>query len=218
MLKFIILCSLIFTVSACSSGGDDGGAPATPKVVNSKPGEGTVKVVGDSLAFGLGTSKADALAPTNCLRKNFPGSFLNLAQNGATSEDVKVRLDFLSKGETKMFFISAGGNDVLSVLSGKDYPEQKTLDDMSTVFDKLLSTNALVVYLALNPPPVPPYEQTERLPKITELARKKGVLIVDGMADIWMDPALMFDDVHPNDLGYEKMCAAIVEEVSEHYP
>lgn len=218
MIKNLLIFAVVFASIGCSSDDNSGGASAPP-IKFSKPGEGTVKVVGDSLAFGLGaTSPAKSLTPTNCLRTNFPGTYLNLADNGATSEDLKNKLDFVLKGETKMYFVSIGGNDVLYTLAGMDYPEQKTLDDMNIIFDRLLSTNSLVVYLALNPPAQPPYEQTERLPKITAMARAKGVLIVDGMKDMWADPLYMSDEVHPNDMGYEKMCGAIVDAVTPHYP
>ena len=166
----------------------------------------------------LTSSPQTALTPKNCLQANIPGTYFNFADNGATSEDLKNKLDVIVKGETKMYFVSVGGNDVLYTLAGLDYPEQKTLDDMNIIFDRLLSTNSLVVYLSLNPPPQPPYEKTERLPKITALAQSKGILVVDGMNGLWADPLYMTDEVHPNDLGYEKMCGAIVSTVRPHYP
>jgi lysophospholipase L1-like esterase len=223
MLKSFLILTFTISIVGCSSDnkGSSGGGKASdvPPIQFSKPGEGTVKVVGDSLAFGLGASSAaQSLTPTNCLRANFPGTYLNLAKSGATSEDLKNRLDFIVKGPTKMYFVSAGGNDVLYTIAGLNYPEQKTLDDMNIVFDRLLSTNAVVVYLSLNPPVQPPYEKTERLPKITALAQSKGIVIVDGMKNLWADPLYMADDVHPNDLGYEKMCGVIVNSVTPHYP
>lgn len=84
---------------------------------------------------------------------------------------------------------------------------------MTKLFDRLLATGALVVYLGLNPP----YAGAERLPAITEIAKSKGVLVVDGMAGFW-NTQLMGDEFHPTTEGYRQMCQRIVEAVRGHYP
>lgn len=177
--------------------------------------------MGDSLAYGYGAS-ATGMTPERCFSRHFPGKSFNYAVNGYTTSDLMGHLQKVlpphlrnEKLAPAMIFVSIGGNDALlnRVKEGR-YPERKTMEEISRLFDQLLATKALVVYLALNPP----YSGLDRLQKISHLARLKGILTVDAMGGLWKNNEYMSDLVHPNDRGYDLMCQRIVQAVTPHYP
>lgn len=181
-------------------------------IANSHPGVGPMVVVGDSLARGYGAGDPN-IAPPGCLRNNFPGQAHAQGVDGRTSAGVLANLPAAIEKAPKLVFVSSGGNDAINNYYMGNYPEEKSLEEMNKIFDQLLATGALVAYLGLNPP----YPQSERLPKISELARSKGVLVIDGMAGFW-NTDMMGDEFHPNTKGYTEMCRRIVEAVRGHYP
>jgi lysophospholipase L1-like esterase len=182
------------------------------KITNANPGVGPIAVVGDSLARGAGATDAE-LAPAGCFRNNFPGEVHALGVDGRTSEGVLANLNQATDKKPKLVFVSSGGNDAINDYYFGNYPEQKTMEQMNEIFDRLLATGAVVAYLGLNPP----YPQAVRLPKISDLAKTKGVIVVDGMNGMWGTDQ-MADEFHPNDKGYTEMCRRIVEAVRGHYP
>jgi hypothetical protein len=74
--------------------------------------------------------------------------------------------------------------------------------------------SAVVVYLGLNPP----FTGGERMPQISQLARSKGVIVVDGMNGFWGNTNLMSDKIHPNNLGYSILCDRVLTALKGYYP
>ncbi len=211
--------SSFLILASCSSddnnnGGSQGGFKQT-NVANSKPGLGAMVVLGDSLAAGEGRTSANAKVPEKCLADKFGQGVTNLAVPGLTSQEILTKVPQAILVQPTLIFVSSGGNDaILNHYQPGSYEASKTLREMEEMFDALLDSGALVVYLSLNPP----LPSTERLPQITELAIKKGVLVVDGMNGLWTDSSLMADQFHPNDRGYALMCEKILSAVNGHYP
>jgi lysophospholipase L1-like esterase len=112
-------------------------------------------------------------------------------------------------------FVSSGGNDAISdYFVPGSYPAEQTMHEMEKMFDDLQATGAVVLYLGLNPP----YTGGERMPEIWKLAESKGVIVVDGLADLWGDKDKMSDDLHPNEEGYKIFCERIEKAVTGYYP
>lgn len=181
-------------------------------ITNNNPGIGPISVIGDSLAAGYGADD-DAVRPAGCFKANFEGETSDFSVPGRTSTDVLSDLDKSLQKAPHLIFVSAGGNDAIQNYWTNNFPAEKSYEQMTKLFDRLLATGALVVYLGLNPP----YAGAERLPAITEIAKSKGVLVVDGMAGFW-NTQLMGDEFHPTTEGYRQMCQRIVEAVRGHYP
>ena len=203
MLKFIF-CSIILLFGPTLW--------ATGNVLNSNPGVGVIAVAGDSLARGRGATNPDNRTP-GCFRQNFPGQVESFGVDGRTSYQLLGDLSEVEAVQPKLIFVSSGGNDAIKDFWFGFYPEERTLREMDEIFDRLLATGAVVVYLGLNPP----QKAAARLPKISALAASKGVLVVDGMQGLW-GTDFMRDQFHPNDQGYQKMCARIVEALQPYYP
>ncbi len=205
----------ILCVTACSSSSDGGGA-AGPKITNSKPGAGRIFVMGDSLAYGTG-STVDAYTPQGCFAQAFLGDKIyNVAIPGLTSDGLVDNVPYYLGQSPKLAFISTGGNDALSEYSQPgSYPADKSVRELKRIILQLQNVGAVVVYLAINPPFDP--AASKRLQDMAKVARENGAVIVDGMAGLW-NSAKMHDQFHPNDEGYEVMCDRIINAVSAHYP
>jgi lysophospholipase L1-like esterase len=199
----------------CSKSSKKSGSPASAPIVNSKPGIGNIEVIGDSLAYGTGSSVPSVYSPAGCLGKNVAGSVDTLAYPGTTSDEIEKTLDTALAEKPKLIFISAGGNDAIhDALGIESYPASRTLQTMGRLFDRAIASGALVVYLGLNPG----LPGSERMPQISDLARSRGVIVVDGMNGLWGNSSLMSDDYHPNDRGYGIMCDRIISAIKADYP
>jgi lysophospholipase L1-like esterase len=181
-------------------------------LTNNNPGVGPISIIGDSLAAGYGADQEDA-KPAGCFRGNFQGEVSDFSVPGRTSTDILNDLEKPLQKAPHMIFVSAGGNDAIQNYYTGNFPNEKSYDQMTQLFDRLVATGALVVYLGLNPP----YEGAERLPGITAIAQAKGILVVDGMNGFW-GTQKMSDEFHPTTEGYREMCQRIVDSVRGHYP
>ena len=132
-----------------------------------------------------------------------------------TSAQILFGITPVTARKPNLVFVSSGGNDTLKDNDKPgSYPVQKTLSEMNEMFDKLIASGALVVYLGLNPGVV----GAERLPEISKMAKAKGVIVVDGMNGLWENSSLMADRIHPNDAGYSIMCDRILNALVGYYP
>jgi lysophospholipase L1-like esterase len=187
---------------------------ASAQVKNAHPGSGNISVAGDSLAAGYGATDY-AVTPSGCLSAHFSSPVQNIAMAGTTSGDLETRLAAILANNSKLIFISSGGNDaVFTAYNILNIPVDETLGNMGRIFDSLIQTGALVVYLGLNPP----MKGGERMPLITDLAISKGVLVVDAMDGFWGHTEWMHDVLHPNQAGYVLVCDRLVAAIKPYYP
>lgn len=211
--NLLLTAATVFIFSACSNSLDS--EAANPPIRNAKPGAGSLTVVGDSLAAGYG-AKNEAVKPAECIARGLNTTVQDYSVAGLTSSQVLARADLVQASRPKVIFVSSGGNDaILDHDHHGSYPVGKTLGEMSSLFERLLDTGAVVVYLGLTPP----FAGGERLPQVSQLARGKGIIVVDGMRDFWGNPNLMLaDGIHPNDLGYSILCQRVLTALKGYYP
>lgn len=225
MLKNLVYVSVLLALVACSKSDSGGGAPVDPRcnckatpadaVKNSRPQKGPIVVMGDSLANGTGSDMGAGVSPAECLGNAFGGDVQILAIDGNTSAGAYNDVWQVAQMKPSMIFISSGGNDAFAEYAQPgSYPEAKTLREMKHVFNGLVKSGALVVYLGLRPP----FPASDRLFKLWDLATQSGVVVVDGMDGLWENKAMMDDQFHPNTEGYKQMCDRILSAVQGHYP
>ncbi len=225
-MKFFIFILYTVVLFSCSNDTNNYGAknvvptggnqtPLNPvKVTNANPGQGKITVLGDSLAAGYGTLDLSA-QPLGCLNQIPNDVVFDAATSGFTSIQILNRWGLVKNLNSKLIFISSGGNDTMIDNNAPGtYPKQRTLDQLIQLFDETLQSGAVVVYLGLNPPV--PY--AARLPEVSAIAANKGVIVVDGMNGFWTDPNLMFDQIHPNTQGYKIICQRIQDAIKGYYP
>lgn len=225
MVKKFVYVGVLLALVACSKSDGGGGAPLDPRcnckatpedsVKNSHPQMGPIVVMGDSLANGTGSEMGAGVSPAECLGNAFGAQVQILAVDGNTSSGAYNDLWKVAQVKPSMVFISSGGNDAIyEYRQPGSYPEAKTMREMKHVFNGLVKSGALVVYLGLRPP----FPASDRLFKLWDLATQSGVVVVDGMDGLWQDKAMMEDDIHPNTEGYKKMCDRILSAIKGHYP
>lgn len=165
-------------------------------------------VIGDSLAKGHGAT-SEVNTPSGCLASFFGREVTTLAEVGYTSDQILEDAKVVAKKHPEWVFVSATGNDVAkNIWSPGSYPKERSLQEMTELFDVLTASGSQIIYLGINPP----FLQTDdRLKAVWALAQEKGALVVDGMSDLWERKEWMSDDLHPNDEGYRRMCKKIVE-------
>jgi lysophospholipase L1-like esterase len=210
--NLILTAAAVFVFSACSNSSDT--SADNPPIRNTKPGVGSLTVLGDSLAAGYGAKNA-AVKPAACIAQGLNTTAQDFSVAGLTSSQILAKADQVEASAPKVIFVSSGGNDAIQDdrQPGR-YPASKTLSEMNSLFERLLNTGAVVVYLGLNPP----FAGGKRMPQISQLARSKGVIVVDGMNGFWDNPNLMSDKLHPNDLGYSILCDRVLTALKGYYP
>ncbi len=215
----LALIGLALAVSSCSDSSSPGNgkptaSPASTLVVNANPGAGTIAILGDSLAAGSGATNLK-VTPEGCLSGLPNAGQVNYSVPGRTSYQILSSVNQIYASKPKLIFVSSGGNDaIMDMMHPGSYSAAKTYDEMEIMFDRLVATRALVVYLGLNPG----LAGAERLPQISDMASRKGILVVDGMQGFWGDPNLMADSYHPNNVGYKIMCDRILAAIAWYYP
>ncbi|MBY0385303.1 SGNH/GDSL hydrolase family protein [bacterium] len=211
--SLLILVSCVFV--ACSKS-KDAPAPA-PKIINSKPGAGSVYVIGDSLAYGTGATD-NSVTPSGCLQENFSSALVsNYGIPGLKTDELVDNVTFYLKQPPKLVFISTGGNDAFLEYSNPGaYPADKSVRELKRIILQFQKVGSVVAYLAINPP----YDAkaSSRLVEMANVARENGVIVINGMDGLWTDSTKMSDQFHPNDKGYEVMCDRMVQAISPHFP
>lgn len=219
VLKLVSSLIIALSIISCSDNDSNAGTSSNTNsnpagnIQNAKPGLGQIAVLGDSIAFGTG-SQDQLNVPTACFAKAYAQVVSRHAVPGLTTNEILEKSNEALSLNPKMIFVSSGGNDAIeNYYASGSYPETQSISESAELFDRLLASGALVVYLGLNPP-IP---GGERLVKISDLARQKGVLVVDAMAGFWNNPKYMADQFHPNDEGYRLMCERLVEAINPYF-
>lgn len=179
-------------------------------VKNRKLKAGPIVMYGDSLAYGYGSEEKGSTGVSSldsCMNKATGRQVINKGMVGATSNEGLSEVQQALSADPAIVVVSLGGNDVFWNLRNSDFPEEKTFSNLHKIFQLLTDSGALVVFLGLQPP----MSGTERLPKISEIARQDGVLFVpESMKGFWRNGELMSDSIHPNDKGYGILCQRLL--------
>lgn len=175
---------------------------------------GPIVIFGDSLAFGHGSTSEDK-SLTGCFRTAFQRPVHNMGRNGATSSDMMSQIEKVKQLKPSMVLVSLGGNDVLRRTSA-----DTTLTNMRQIFKSFIDQDSLVLYLGLKPPQsffMGRVLDVKRFSLIQDIAKEEGVLLIpDAFEGLWKNPTYMFDDIHPNDKGYETICYRLIALLEPH--
>jgi len=153
----------------------------------------TVVAFGDSLVKGVGAKKSGGFV--GILESDLGINITNLGVSGDTTEDAFRRIKTVLKEEPDVVIISLGGNDFL---------QRKNKDEATKQLERIVSEihriDAAVILLE-----VPGYRSMHRT-----IAREHGTAYVSNiLSGLLGRDQYMFDAVHPNDAGYEKIAAKI---------
>lgn len=167
-----------------------------------------VLAFGDSLTFGHGASSAGATYPA-VLGKITGLNVINGGVNGDTSEDGLRRIsEMLTNNQPELVLLCLGGNDFL-----RQIPSVQTKANLIKIIDLIKAQNVQIVLIA-----VPSIGIGAALGFLSDheiykqIAKEKGVLLFEGKwAEILGKSKYKSDQVHANDIGYEKFATDLAE-------
>jgi lysophospholipase L1-like esterase len=178
------------------------------RITNEHPAGDTIVAFGDSLTAGY--QMADGDSYPDRLSKRLGREIVNRGVSGDTTADGLVRLerDVLSESPG-VVLLGLGANDML-----RRQPIDGTFDNLRRIIDRLQARGALVILLGVEGFPLVHGDYGARY---RALARETGCVYVPDMLDgVFGDPKLMYDQIHPNAAGYEKIAARIESEVGAY--
>lgn len=171
-----------------------------PSKITNYPSVGTSLVMfGDSLIEGVGATEGNDLP--SLLSKKLGQKVINMGMRGQTSAQGLARIGQVIKHDPKVVMVLFGGNDYLHQV-----PKEETFRNIDKIVVTLQGYGAVVVLLGIQGGILEdPYREEFR-----RIAHNRGTLYVpDILGGVIGEQDLMFDEVHPNDKGYEILAEKI---------
>lgn len=181
------------------------GAQPTATPVKSVP---KIVAFGDSLTAGYQVAETDSYPAQ--LASLVGREIVNRGVSGDTTADGLARLDRDVLSESPgVVLLSLGANDMV-----RGQPIDGTFANLRRIIDRIQARGALVVLVGVEGFPLVHGDYGDRY---RELARETGcVYVPDILDDVFGDPALMYDQFHPNAAGYARIARRIESEAGSY--
>jgi lysophospholipase L1-like esterase len=178
------------------------------RIVNERPQGVNVVAFGDSLTAGYQIGEADSYPAQ--LAKLIDRPIVNRGVSGDTVADGLARLDRDVLAENpRIVILSLGANDML-----RRQPIDDTFANLRVIVDRVQSRGAMVILIGVEGYPMVHGDYGTRY---RDLAKETGcVYVPDMLDDVFGDPRLMYDQIHPNAAGYTKIAHRLESEVGEY--
>lgn len=173
-------------------------------IANRQSTGSTVVCFGDSLTAGYGSTAGNDY-PT-LLSKKISLPVIHAGVSGNTTRDALARLDNdVLAHDPKLVIITLGANDFFQGI-----PKAETLANMKKIIERIKKHGAMVVWTEVKMGVLgDPY-----IDDFTDLANRENIeLIPDILGGIIDDPLLRYDQIHPNDEGYQFMAERIYRHI-----
>lgn len=161
----------------------------------------TIVCLGDSITAGVG---ADG-APTypDLLAQRLDADVVNAGYPGATAADILARLPEALAHDPWLVIVEAGGNDML-----RRVPVAETEAAVRGLVQGVLAAGAVPMLVEIRAP----------FGGLGDLFVRVGdeydvPVVEDVLPEILLDRRLKSDEIHPNAAGYERLAAAVADEV-----
>jgi len=182
------------------------GRDNTWKITNAYPQGVAVVALGDSLTSGYQMAAGESYPEQLSLRLGRP--VLNRGVSGDSTAEGLARLerDVLAENP-RIVIVGLGANDML-----RHQPIDPAFANLRAIVDRIHAKGALVVLLGVDGRIYGDWG-----PRYRALARETGCVYVPDLLDgVFGDPALMYDQIHPNAKGYARIAERIDAEVGEY--
>ncbi|HVF60731.1 MAG TPA: GDSL-type esterase/lipase family protein [Thermoanaerobaculia bacterium] len=189
-MRRLVLPALFLTLAACRD---------RPPNLDSRGT--TIVCFGDSITAGVG---ADG-APTypDLLAQRLDADVINAGYPGATAADLLARLPEALAHNPWLVIVEAGGNDML-----RRVPVAETEAAVRGLVQGVLAAGAVPMLVEIHAP----FGGLGDL--FVRLGDEYDVPVVeDVLPEILLDRRLKSDEIHPNAAGYERLAAAVADEV-----
>lgn len=166
--------------------------------IKNYPPKGThIIALGDSLIVGVGAENPEkGFIPVLAKRLNI--TIINKGISGDTTHDALLRLskDVLDE-KPDIVILLVGGNDIL-----KQVPKEETFVNLRSIIARIQSRGAIVLLLGIRGGLLTDQYDDD----FAALAKATGSLYVPNvLLGLIGNNALMSDEIHPNDRGYERI-------------
>lgn len=177
-------------------------------ITNEHPQGDTIVAFGDSLTAGYKMADADSYPAQ--LASLVGRDILNRGVSGDSTAEGLARLDRDVLAENPgVVLLSLGANDMLRRQS-----IEATFANLRRIIDRIQARGALVILIGVEGFPMVHGDYGERY---RALARETGCVYVDDILDdVFGDPALMYDQIHPNAAGYARIAQRLESEVGSY--
>jgi len=178
-------------------------------ITNARPSGTNVIAFGDSLTEGYRLQKGQGWPEQLAAIVGRP--IMNRGVSGNTTGDALARLerDVLAE-DPRIVIVCLGGNDML-----RRMPADEQFANLRAIVRAIQERGALVVLIGTEGFKI--MSQVDYGGRYEGLARETGAVYVPDLMDgVLGDPALMLDQIHPNQRGYEKIARRIADEAGEY--
>jgi lysophospholipase L1-like esterase len=170
--------------------------------ITNYPSSGTeIIAFGDSLIEGVGGTEGGDLV--SFLSKKIGMPIINFGHSGDTTEMALSRLPSVISvvPRPKVVIILLGGNDYLQKV-----PKEKTFSNLGKIIFEFQKNGAVVLLLGVRGGILKDNFDADFI-KLRDTYHTAFVSnVLDGLIT---NPALMFDGIHPNNAGYEKIASRV---------
>jgi lysophospholipase L1-like esterase len=161
----------------------------------------TIVCLGDSITAGVGAGEAPTYPDR--LAARLDAEVVNAGVPGDTAEAALARLPQALAEDPWLVIVEVGGNDMLQRV-----PRERTEAALRGIVQGVLAGGAVPMLIEIRGPFGGLGEVFERVADDYDVPVVEEVL-----ADVLFDPKLKSDELHPNAAGYDKLAAAVAEEV-----
>lgn len=162
--------------------------------------QGPIVALGDSLVFGYGSTIGNDFV--SVLEKEIGRDIINMGINGNTTADGLGRIDTVLALKPSVVLVLLGGNDFL-----RKVPDTETFKNLDMIVEKLQSSGAVVIVLGIQGGVLAdPFKS--QFESLTE--RRGAGYVPNVLAGIIGNQSLMYDAIHPNDIGYKKIADKVL--------
>jgi lysophospholipase L1-like esterase len=180
--------------------------PSGYEIVNVESAGETIVCFGDSLTYGSGAARDNAYPAQ--LSRLIDRQVINAGVPGETTAGALQRVDEILSHQPGMVLITLGGNDLKNGVS-----RGEAFKNLEMIIRRFQAGGALVVIGGIDVP----FWGRGFGDEYARLAEKVGaVLVPNVLDDIFGDPGLMSDRIHPNDKGYTIMARYFHEAIAPY--
>ncbi|MDB5224418.1 MAG: Acyl-CoA thioesterase [Candidatus Adlerbacteria bacterium] len=173
--------------------------PSIPTITNYPPHDGPIVAFGDSLVAGYGAEDGHGFVDDVSAQIGEP--IVNLGVSGDTTAQGLARIDKVVALNPRIVIVLLGGNDYL-----RKVPRAETFANLRTIIDTLQAQGSIVVLLGVRGGLITDNFASEYA---ALAAQTHSVYVTDVLADLLGNKTLMYDEVHPNDAGYQVIAGRV---------
>lgn len=174
------------------------------KVANLDSRGRAIVCLGDSITHGYGATKGNDYV--SVLSRRLGVEVVNSGVDGDTTERALARLDRdVLRLRPRLVIVELGGNDLL-----RKTPKAETFVAMDAIVGRCVGAGSMVVLVHCKFVPLgSPYRD-----EFSAIAERHGAVFVENaLKGVWGNPAMMYDQIHPNDRGYAVLAQRVGDAV-----